>query len=105
MGRRTYRYDPATKEMVEVVGSRRVPNGVFEDNFVSPIDGSIITSHRKLAEHNARNEVMQVTSEVESQWKENEKRKEDFFTKQRAHRADRIEALKHAYDVHTRRRR
>ncbi len=91
--------------MVEVTPSRSTPNGVFEDNFRSPIDGSIITSHRRLHEHNVRNGVMQVTSEVESQWKEDRKRKDDFFTKQMGHRNDRIEALKHAYDVHTRNRR
>lgn len=104
MARRTYRYDPDTKQMVEVTPTRRIPNGVFEDNFVSPVDGSVITSQRKLNEHNAKNGVMQVTSEVESHWKEQEKKKADFYTRQTMQRGDRIEALKHAWDVHTRRR-
>lgn len=105
MGRRTYRYDPVTKEMYEVGATPRIPSGIFEDNFISPIDGSIITNQRKLHDHNQRNGVMQITSDVESEWNRAAKKREDFFTQQRSQRADRIEALKHAYDVHTRRRR
>lgn len=32
----------------------------FDDNFRSPVDGTVITNKRKLLEHNLRNDVRQV---------------------------------------------
>lgn len=45
------------------------PKGRFDDNFVSPVDGSIITSQRKLREHNLRNNVVQWESGTEEEFK------------------------------------
>ena len=106
MTRRTYRYDKESGEMVEVSPTPRIPHGLLEDNFRSVVDGSIITNQRKLHDHNVRNNVQQVTPEVEHNWQQQKKLREDFRTKGDPRgRGDRIEALKHSLEVNTRRRR
>ena len=83
----------------------RIPHGILESNFVSTVDGSVITNQKKLHDHNQRNNVKQITPEVEHGWAEQNKIREDFRTGHRMGKSDRVEAFKHALDVHTRRRR
>lgn len=105
MTRRTYRYNSETKQMEETTPSPRIPHGIFEDNFQSIVDGSVITNQKKLHEHNLRNNVRQVTDEDWYQWNEAQKVRDDFFSGHRLGKADRIEALKHAYEINQRKRR
>jgi hypothetical protein len=99
--RRTYRYNKETGEMEEVDPTPRIPHGLVESNFVSPIDGSIITSQRKLHEHNMKNNVTQVTPEVEHRWEENRKAREDFYTGDRRGAEKRREAIIAAVERHS----
>lgn len=102
MSRRSYRYDPETKQMYEVAPSGNIPQGLLEDNFKSPVDGSIITSQRKLHEHNARNGVRQVSPEIEHGWNEARKERDDFYTG-KSGKQERIETIKNVIDTLERR--
>lgn len=60
--KRTYRYDPETREMVEVE-NRYTPVARCElqmdiSPFKSPIDGSVIGSRKDLREHMKRHDVV-----------------------------------------------
>jgi hypothetical protein len=104
VAKRAYRYNKETKQMEEVTPSASIPHGRFDDNFVSPVDGSVITGQRSLHEHNMRNGVKQISAEDHYNWEKAAERRKDFLSGDRLGRADRIEAIKHALDVHTRRR-
>lgn len=61
---RRYRYDHSTQQVVEIVESRGGPRkGAFFmpdiKEFVSPIDGEVITSRSKLRAHERRHGVRQ----------------------------------------------
>jgi hypothetical protein len=86
--------------MEEVQPSARIPHGLVESNFISPIDGSVITSQRKLHDHNMRNGVTQVNPEIEHIWGENRKKREDFYTGDRLGAPRRREAIIRALEKH-----
>ena len=61
MARRTFRYDPVSKEFVEIhreqaAGATAIRLDI--QPFVSPIDGSIINSQSQLREHMGRHDVV-----------------------------------------------
>lgn len=100
--RRTYRYNRETGEMYEVPPTPVIPHGLVEDNFISPVDGSVITSQRKLHEHNMKNNVVQVNPEIEHSWEQGKKEREQFFkgTDPRL-KAQRREAIIQAVERHS----
>ena len=68
--------------------------------FISPVDGSIVSSRRKLAEHNKRNNVTNAADFTET-WKRAAKERAAFYEgRSTVDRKNRIEALKNAYDKH-----
>lgn len=65
MNKRTWRQDAQTGKLVETTTLQRPNNdsdfhiiGSF-DSFVSPVDGTVISTHKQLREHNRRNNVTQ----------------------------------------------
>ena len=94
MARRAFKYDKETGEMYEVVPTPRIPHGQIDDNFFSPVDGSVITSQRKLHEHNIRNGVTQVNPEIEHGWKTAAEKRERFFNGNPDGKKERISAIK-----------
>jgi hypothetical protein len=94
LGRRAYRYNKETGEMEECVPTPRIKTGRIDDNFVSPIDGSIITTQRKLHDHNQRNGVVQVTPEIQHGWDQAKAKREDFFTGHKAGKNERVGAIR-----------
>lgn len=93
MSRRTWRQIPG-KGMVEVTTSR-IPRDElrFDGDFISPIDGTLITSKEKLHDHNRRHNVEQTTDGHMQDWKEREKERSGFYTS-KAQKEERIEAVK-----------
>ena len=62
MARRTFRYDPALDQMVEIDPDRSVPTGTMVIGdvpaFVSPLDGSVVEGRRAYYEHMKRHNVV-----------------------------------------------
>ncbi len=72
--------------------------------FKSPVDGSVIIGRKSLREHNARNNVTNAADFKET-WASAAKERERFFSGNASYdRKERIEALKHAYEKHRRRK-
>lgn len=71
-------------------------------DFVSPIDGSVVKGRKGYREHCRKHNVTGA-SDFTNEWRENEKRRKNL-TRSREQKALRIEALKEAYDKHTRKR-
>jgi hypothetical protein len=72
------------------------------EEFVSPVDGSVISSRSRLREHNRKYGVTN-TSDYKEEWKKRAQDRADVFTG-RADRRGRIEALKEAFEKHRERR-
>lgn len=71
---------------------------------MSPIDGSIISGRAAWREHDKRHGVTNV-ADFKNQWESQAREREKFFQGESSYdRKERIEALKHAYEKHTRRR-
>lgn len=62
MPRRSFRYDPDTKEMVEVTPSTEVFSGTMiigdVPAFVSPLDGTVVEGRRAYYEHMKKHNVV-----------------------------------------------
>lgn len=72
--------------------------------FKSPVDGSVIIGRKSLREHNKRNDVTNAADFKET-WQKAAQERARFFTGDSSYdRRNRIEALKHAVEKHTRRR-
>lgn len=85
-------------EWQERYGKKRSGPLVFADlpDVVSPIDGTVIRGRSGLREHFKRHRVTWA-DDFKEEWKKPRTPKSDS-------RADRIEALKYAYDKHSRRK-
>ena len=68
-------------------------------DFVSPIDGKVVKGRRGYRAHCKEYNVTGMSDFTET-WKRQEKERKDF-TKSRAERGRRLEAIKEAYDKHT----
>ncbi len=93
MTRRTYVYDPDSKEMVEVTRDRIHPAyniHVPVDQFLSPVDGKVYYGARGYREHNKRNNV--VPHEMPA--------KRDPAFQEARERRERISALSDSYEKH-----
>lgn len=99
-GRRYYRWDSSGRKFVEIDPPKPLPDLRFEDSFVSPVTGELITNKVQLAEHNEQNRVTQVLpgmeQDIESIQKDN---MDKAFGKQA--KKERIEALKMAVEKHS----
>lgn len=97
-----YRQDSATGKLVLIDPSITVARHHFiqEDlkDFVSSVDGSIIGSHRDMRNHNRRNDV--VTMEEFGNQAALARAEINKRTQGPQAKAERIEALKHAVEVH-----
>ena len=71
-------------------------------DFVSPIDGTIVKGRKGYREH-CREHNVTGASDFTNEWKENAKRRKNL-TKSKEEKARRIEAIKEALEVHSRRR-
>lgn len=72
--------------------------------FKSPVDGTVIIGRKSLREHNIRNGVTNAADFKET-WEKAAKEREKFYSgDSRYDRADRIEALKYAFEKHRRRK-
>ena len=108
MARRKYVYDTKSGQMLEITGNATpdLRTIIMPDipDFVSPVDGRVVHGRRGLREHNKELGVTN-TSDYTNEWKEAGTKRARFFQGDSSYdRADRIEALKHAVDKHTRRR-
>jgi hypothetical protein len=105
--RKTYVLDPITRELVEKKYFYTPQASYIQGDIepvISPVDGTIIGSRSKLREHNAKNGVVPY-----------EEFGDAYFAKAKAERwkraqgqtpqdkKERIEALKYAYEKHSRR--
>lgn len=72
--------------------------------FKSPVDGTVVTGRKSLREHNLRNNVTNAADFKET-WANAAKERERLFTADPSlGRRERIEALKHAWEKHRRRK-
>jgi len=72
--------------------------------FVSPVDGKVITGRKALRDHDKRHGVTNA-ADYTNEWAQKKKEREQFYTPGAGYdRERRIEALKYAYDKHSRRR-
>jgi hypothetical protein len=106
--RRTYRWDPEQGQLVEVQKEVEHHYGtlIMPDipDFVSPVDGRVVHGRRGLRDHNRELGVTN-TADYTNEWKEKAAERAKFFYGDPSYdRKDRIEALKHAVDKHTRRK-
>lgn len=105
--RRRYRWSPEAGCLVEI-GNETREFGVMVmpdiEPFVSPIDQSVVSGRAALREHNKRHGVTNA-ADYTNEWKQKAAERARFFTGDPTYdRADRIDALKHAYEKHTRRK-
>lgn len=71
--------------------------------FKSPVDGTVVSGRRALREHNKRNNVTNAADFKET-WEKARAERESFYSGDSKYkRADRIEALKYAWEKHRRR--
>ncbi len=100
LGRRTYRWNPELKKMVEIESRPPRPRNDdlrFEGNFISPIDGTEIRNKDDLNNHNQKHNV-ECTSDGHFQdWKEKQKERDGFYHS-KAQKSERIEAIKHTLE-------
>lgn len=107
--RRRWRWNPSLNQLVEVdLNDHQSPrvHHVIKDiePFKSPVDGSMIVGHRSLREHNKRNGVTNV-ADFTNTWAEAKKEREKFFSGDASYdRKERVEALKHAWEVNRRKK-
>jgi hypothetical protein len=72
--------------------------------FKSPVDGTVVSGRKSLREHNLRNNVTNAADFKET-WAQAAKERESFYIADpKFGRKDRIEALKHAWEKHRRRK-
>ena len=70
-------------------------------DFVSPIDGKIVRGRKGYRNHCKEHKVTN-SSDYTEQWKQQTKERQQIHSNKQA-KAERIEALKYAYEKHTRR--
>lgn len=104
MSKKTYRYNPESKEMELVNDSASTEHHHFVrgdmPEFVSPIDGAVIGSRSQYRNHTKRYGVVpqaELCPKEMAQKSAERRAKRDGTTP--AQRADRVEAIKHAIDV------
>lgn len=108
--RRRFRYNPLTKEMDEVYDQQTRERGVLVmgdiEPFVSTVDGSIITSRSHLREHMKQHGVTNAAdyNKPGGYWDKARQRRADFLAgKSNPDSAKRIEQIKRAIEVNTKR--
>ncbi len=103
--RKRYIQDPETGKLVPASEYRRrgKSHQVMEDiePFVSPVDGSIISSRKDLREHNRRNNVVQYEEDTGA-IKARQREQEALFSGKGHDSKRRKDALKFAVDVNSR---
>jgi len=109
MTRRTYRYDPDTKQMVEGAGPRRIdgPSGdgyrfsdrLYSSNPFKAHDGTIIDSRKKHREYMKRHNLT-TADDFQGVWAQKAKEREQFFTGGQYDRESRREAVARALEKH-----
>lgn len=95
MARRRWIQDRETGELREVSPGPYLPRGNVGEGFVSPVDGSIISTQIKLHDHNRRNNVEQTTDGHFQDWDTRMKERDKYFTGKHD-KEDRIEAIRRA---------
>lgn len=99
MTRQTYIQDPDTGKLVpaeEYDKPRHRFRKSFQimpdiEEFVSPVDGSVVSSRSKLREHNARNDVVNF-HEFDGVWEKEEAKRTEFFEgRSKEHRKEIVE--------------
>lgn len=105
--RKRYRWNPETQRQELIAQSEGYRSGliIMPDipDFVSPVDGRIVHGRKGLREHNKELEVTNAADFTET-WKKAAQERARFFQGDKSYdRASRIEALKEAYEKHTRR--
>lgn len=103
MPRRRWRQCRHTGQFIEITeetASSTIPR-ILPDigEFVSPVDGTVISSRSKLREHNKRNGVVQ-TQELKGEGDEARRQREKLFKGGGFDRRGRIEAIKYALEKH-----
>ena len=102
------RYDEATGKWIDIpYGIRQRGGGVIMPDlapFVSPVDGKVISGRKAMRDHFKQHGVTN-TADYTDEWARKKKEREQFYTPGGGYdRERRIEALKYAYDKHSRRR-
>ena len=105
--RKTYVLDPETRELVEKKHYYQTQGAYIQGDMepiISPIDGSVITSRSKFRSHNAKHGVVPYEefgdAFFERKARERQSRLEGVTPQQKR---ERIEALKYAFEKHSRR--
>lgn len=106
MARRRYRWNPDTcqQELIAETESKTYGLTIMADipDFVSPVDGRVVHGRRGLREHNRELDVTN-TADYTNEWAEKARERERFYSGDPAiGRAERIEAIKEAFEKHRR---
>lgn len=108
--RRRFRYNPTTKEMDEVYDQQVREYGVLVmadiEPFVSTVDGTVITGRAHLREHMKQHGVTNAAdyNSPGGFWDKARQRRADFYAgKSNPDSARRIEQIKRAIEVNTKR--
>lgn len=105
--RRRYRYNPATKEMEEMIDVHRTTGVLICPDitpFRSVVDGSAITGRRALREHNKRNGVT-FAEDFRGDWDRAAKAREQMYSgNSKFDRDRRVERIKQSVEYHSRRK-
>ncbi len=96
--RKRYRWDREANKLVPIID--RAERGPLIcpdiDDFVSPIDGTIIHGRRSLREHMKKHNVTHA-QDFTGEWERKRKEREEYFQGKTA-RNERIEALRYALE-------
>lgn len=102
--RKTYHYDPVTKEMVAGPSPHRSSTSVLNipdiPDFVSPIDGRVVNGRAGLREHNKEHNVTNV-ADFKDEWAQKAKERESMYSGDtKFDRERRVDAIKRALERH-----
>ena len=103
MSKKSYVFDPKTKKMVEKIAFSESNNEKTAfvhdeiDAFVSPVDGSVIDSRRKLREHNKKHGVTDMRDYGPQYFERKQRERDEILSaKVGSERKGRIEAIQEA---------
>ena len=103
--RRRYRWNDKTQRLEEIANSEQIHGHMIMPDiepFISPIDGSVVSSRSRWREHDKRHGVTNA-SDFKEQWARQAKERQALLAG-RSDKKARIAALVDAYDKVTRRR-
>jgi hypothetical protein len=106
--RRRYRYDPTTKQMMEIAPDAPSDRerGVLVvgdmEPFVSPIDGQVISGRARYRSY-CKEKNLTNSADYTNEWKKKADERAKFYTGDKSYdRTRRLEHLKQAYDKYRR---